>query len=127
MVLVSEFTKVVSSTGLDFEPHAGNQTVCPRILLGHSCINNDGYDCLCQQVECTETYGTKNDRNEVSILTVQLNLIPHVGNPQSVMAGVDLMGYRAHFQASKDAVVATFNLKKAENLGLNEFVNEVGI
>ena len=62
-----------------------------------------------------------------SAMVLALRLIPNVGNPLTVMTALNLTGYKADFQVSRQAVTATFNLKKSQNSDLALFVRETGI
>lgn len=120
---MSELGAVISSSGLDAASEPVEET-CPRELLGLTCLIRE-YQCLCEQVASTEIEKVRKGRG--SALTLTLNLIPSVGNPMTVMTALNLTGMRAEFQASRQAVTATFDLSRPENASLNEFVRETGI
>lgn len=122
---VNEFTEVLSSTGLDDETGPVG-VVCPRTLLGLTCIVNE-YKCLCESVDSCEYQTTKGRNGQVSIVSLTLNLNLGMSNPYEVMQGINLTGYKADFEASREAVRASFNLGRPQNTELKAHVAESGI
>ena len=121
---MTELTGVISSTALA-QPKAAVSDACPRKLLGLTCLRSH-YECLCEQVTGSEVETVKGGKG-ASALVLTLRLIPNVGNPLAVMTALNLTGYKADFQASRQAVTATFNLRKPQNSEIAALVQETGI
>lgn len=119
---MSELTHVINSTGLESVSGAVSK-VCPRELLGLACIR-DNYSCLCEQVESCQIETVKGQGGEAAVVNLRMTLIPHVGLPRAVMTGIDLTGYKADFEAGRNAVRASFNLRRPQNTELRSFIRE---
>lgn len=125
---MSELTELISSTTLgEWDESNGAVVGCPREHLGLSCIS-DQYTCLCESTNGCKVETTTNAKGEPTVLTLNISLIPNIGEPRQVLAGIDLTGYKADFRAvSREAVRASFDLRKPENAALRLFVQETGV
>lgn len=115
---MTEFTHVIGSTALIEEPEAAVQEGCPRILIGLVCMASD-YPCVCGLVDTSKVETASREGRGAIVLT--LNLRPGIGQPEAVMAAIDLTGYRADFTVSRNFVVASFNLRRPQNAELRSW------
>lgn len=122
---MTELSYVISSTALTEESDAAVQQRCPRELLGLSCIVAE-YACLCELVEACRVETVKGQSGGTAVVNLCMTLRQGKADPQAVMAGVDLTGYRADYQASRQAVTASFNMRRPQNTNLMTFVRESG-
>jgi hypothetical protein len=81
--------------------------------------------CLCQQVEAAALSVDRNDRGDATEVRLTMGL-PNMGQPQTVMASIDLTGYKADYRISRHTVVASFSLRRAQNVDLAAYVRESG-
>jgi hypothetical protein len=123
---MTELTHVISSTPLTEESDAAVEQRCPREVLGLSCIVAQ-YACLCELVEACRVETVKGLRGGTAVVNLCMTLRQNKADPQAVMAGIDLTGYRADYQASRQAVTASFNMRMPQNAGLMTFVRETGV
>lgn len=112
---MTEFTHVIESTGLNEASEA--VATCPRVLLDLACLSGE-YECLCGQVAESQIATVTNADGATTAVRLTLALIPNVGEPRTVMLALNMTGYRADYEASRNAVTATFNTRRPENAGL---------
>jgi hypothetical protein len=122
---MSELGHVISSTALTTRASAAVQDGCPRELLGLSCIVSE-YQCLCELVDACTIEAVKNESGGTALVTLSMTL-RRGEDAQAVMAGIDLMAYKADLQVSRSAVAASFNLRRPQNAELRAFLRETGI
>lgn len=121
---MTELAFVISSTALTDETDAAVQGRCPRESLGLSCMIPH-YSCLCELVGTCTIETVKNDSGGTALV---LSMTLRQGkDAQAVMTGIDLMAYKADFQVSRSAVVASFNMRRPQNVELETFVRETGV
>lgn len=69
---MSEFTGVISSTGLE----AGEEGNCPRELLGLFCMTSE-YGCLCEQVASSDIATVRNEDGRAVAVELTMRLKAH--------------------------------------------------
>ncbi|WP_395695599.1 hypothetical protein [Nocardioides sp.] len=118
---MTEFVEVIRSSGLNGEPV---EAQCPRELLGLACINAE-YACLCELVEGCSVEMVRQG-GMAPVLNLSMKLRQGI-DAQTVMTGIDLTGLRADFKVSREAVTASFNMRRPQNTELIKFVRETGV
>ena len=119
---MSELGAVLSSTVLG---------VCPRELLGLTCLSDTDYECLCSEV-VSASVRTEQD-TKGAVLVLSLELFP--GKEwEHLRKSVDLTGYKAAWRVSPPesmhhgtTVDFTFDLWRPQNADLKGYVLETGI
>ena len=117
--------EVMSTTALDEEGARQAKAVysesCPRELLGLACLVSQ-YACLCEVIEVSIAETVMDGDKGEALLKLSMSFREDKRDVAAVMGGIDLTGYRANYQSSKDTVIATFNLRGPHNLDLRLFV-----
>lgn len=123
---MSELGVVISTSVVDEQPTLREVDTCPRELLGLTCIK-DQYACLCEQVTACDIGSEANEQGETTSVVLTLSLVPGMATTKVVMESLELTGLRADLQVSRQEVRATFNLRRPQNVGLREFVADIGL
>lgn len=120
---MTELTHVISSSVLKTDALPAQPVECARTaVLGLSCLRGTGYGCLCELVTSAEVGVTTDKQGNAAVLRLALTL--GTGTPYDVMAALNLTGLVAGFEASRTAVIATYDLRKAQNGNLRSFLIE---
>lgn len=82
---------------------------------------------MCELVDSSTIETVPDGNGGTALVRLSMTLAPGKGDPRAVMARIDLTGYKADYEASKQAVTASFNLRRPQNTGLRSFVREAGI
>lgn len=123
---MTEFTHVVSSTGLIEDTAASVEDNCPREYLNLACMVDTFSDCLCQNVESTHVETVDDKAGNPIGLRLTLNLIQGMGTPQRVMEALNMTTLKADYQIGRTAIEATFVFARVQNRDLGLFVRQDG-